>query len=123
MSSSSHSASIPLWEIALSSPTPGISGDETLETNELTVEAWVISNRIEPETIQSIVSQWNPLDTFDTFSAFDAGNTDGLKSTGYFGAVFDGRYIYFAPQHYEEHESHGIVLRYDKHLPFNDPAS
>ena len=123
MSSSSHSASIPLWEIALSSPTPVISGDETLETNQLTVEAWVISNRIEPETIQSIVSQWNPLDTFDTFSAFDAGNTDGLKSTAYFGAVFDGRYIYFAPQHYEEHESHGIVLRYDTHLPFNDPAS
>lgn len=112
------------WAISATSE-PAFPSDrkEDFDTDQLTVEAWVTNDRLEPETIQSIISQWEILDTFDTFSGFDAGNTDGLDSRAYFGSVFDGRYIYFAPEHYEEHESHGIVLRYDTHRPFKEPES
>jgi len=65
----------------------------------LTVEAWVKSESPRPEGLQTIVSKWSPLSTLDTFEAYDAGKTSGLDTTGFLGAVFDGRYVYFAPQH------------------------
>jgi hypothetical protein len=85
---------------------------------EITVEAWVKSERKRPEALEALVSKWRPLDSFDTFAAFDAGQTDGLDSSGYFGAVFDGRYVYFSPEQHDFLEQHGIVLRYDTHGDF-----
>src|SRR5262249_15598737 len=35
--------------------------------------------------------------TPSSWSAYDAGSTDGLVTRGYNGAVFDGRYICFVP--------------------------
>ncbi|MFH1421555.1 MAG: LamG domain-containing protein, partial [Planctomycetota bacterium] len=72
-----------------------------------------------------LVSKWSPLSSFNTFDAYDAGNTDGLKSIGYFGAVFDGRYVYFSPQRYghEKDSAHGIALRYDTQKDFKDKRS
>ena len=31
------------------------------------------------------------------WSVYDAGNTGGMNTKGYYGAVFDGRYVYFVP--------------------------
>ena len=44
---------------------------------------------------------------------------------GYFGAVFDGRYVYFCPirDQNERTSVHGRVLRLDTHADFKDPAA
>jgi len=90
--------------------------------HELTVEAWVSGRDDRAEILQALVSKWSPLTTFDAFDAYDAGNTDGLETKAYFGAVFDGRYVYFSPQH-NATDSHARVLRYDTQGDFHDPAS
>ena len=51
-----------------------------------------------------------------SWSAYDAGGTSGLNSTGYAGAISDGRYIYFAPYKNSGGAS-GIALRFDAKLP------
>ncbi len=61
-------------------------------------------------------------DAAGSWSSFDAGTVVGLPFSGYNGAVFDGRYIYFAPFGYEPY-AHGRVLRYDSLSDFNDSAS
>ena len=91
-------------------------------SREITVEAWISSETRGAEGVQALVSKWAPLATFDTFEAYDAGNTSGLDTTGFLGAVFDGRYVYFVPQH-DKKRRHGKVLRYDTHGTFRDPAS
>ena len=91
-------------------------------TEEITVEAWVNSKNLNAEVLQSIVSKWSPLNSFNTFDAYDAGSTSELDTTGFLGAVFDGRYIYFSPQH-DTKRRHGKALRYDTHGDFYDPKS
>jgi hypothetical protein len=69
---------------------------------------------------------------YDTFAPFgqpsswvsyDPGaNGVGFDPDGYHDAVFDGRYVYFAP-YYNGTEYHGEVLRYDTLAPFEEPAS
>jgi hypothetical protein len=88
----------------------------------LTVEAWVECDEPVAESMQAVVSQWEPQQSFTAFDAYDAGHTSGLETTGFFGAVFDGRYVYFAPQH-DSAERHGKVLRYDTHGGFQDSAA
>jgi len=58
----------------------------------------------------------------NAFETYDAGNTDGLNTKGFFGAVFDGRYVYFSPQ-YNGEELHANVLRYDTHGDFHHSGS
>lgn len=89
---------------------------------ELTVEAWVETSCSRPEALQALVSQWALQPTLAAFDAYDAGRTDGLATEGYFGAVFDGRYVYFAPA-YDGSANHGRVLRYDTHSPFHQAGS
>ncbi len=91
-------------------------------TNGLTVEAWINADRPASEGLQTIVSKWTTRDAFDRFAAFDASRTSGLNTAGFLGAVFDGRYIYFSPQHDLERRS-GKVLRYDTHRPLDDPGA
>ena len=91
--------------------------------DKLTVEALVDCRHGAPEAMQVLVSKWRPPDRFDRFAAHDAGCTDGLDSTGYFGAVFDGRYVYFSPEMHGDSSTHGVVLRYDTHADFGSPAS
>jgi hypothetical protein len=57
-----------------------------------------------------------------SWSAYDASNTNGLDTTGYAGAVFDGRYIYFVPLH-NSSNYHANILRYDTTLSFTSPSS
>ena len=104
------------------------AGDATqvavdLPVNAITVEAWVRGDDGRGEALQALVSAWAPPDSFSGFAGYDAGRTDGLDCRAYFGAVFDGRYVYFAPQHYERTEAHGIVLRCDTQGGFDDPDS
>jgi len=104
------------------------AGDATriaveLPADAITVEAWVRGDDARGEALQALASAWAPPDTFSGFAGYDAGHTDGLDCRAYFGAVFDGRYVYFAPQHYERTEAHGIVLRCDTQGGFDDPDS
>ncbi len=88
----------------------------------VTVEAWVSTAAGGGDAIQPLVSAWAPTAAMTGFDAYDAGMTDGLDSTGFFGAVFDGRHVYFAPQH-DTDNRHGKVLRYDTHGGFKDVAA
>jgi len=94
-------------------------------TDGITVEAWVVSDGRGAEALQPLVSKWTFETAFDAFDAYDAGNTGGLKTIGYFGAVFDGRYVYFSPQRFghEKDSTHGYVLRYDTQGGFKDGRS
>jgi hypothetical protein len=83
-------------------------------TDQLTVEAWVRGDDgTGGEAMQALVSKWSPPSSFDRFDAFDASATDGLNSTGYFGAAFDGRYVYFSPEQHESLDTHAVVSRCD----------
>ena len=88
----------------------------------LTVEAWVIAKTPSAEGMQTLVSKWAVEEGFGAFTAFDAGKTSGLETGGFLGAVFDGRYVYFVPQH-DQRRRDGRVLRYDTHKPLNDPGA
>lgn len=58
-----------------------------------------------------------------SWATYDAGaNGVGTDPDGYNGAVFDGRYVYFAP-YYKSAQMHGEVLRYDTQGQFDVPAS
>ena len=87
----------------------------------ITVEAWVESDGFQAEALQSAVSKWRHSESFDRFEGYDASNTDGLDTRGFFGAVFDGRYVYYVPE-YDGNDGHGRVLRFDTHGGFKDPA-
>ena len=91
----------------------------------LTVAAWVHSDICRAEAIQPLVSQWVPRTDFNAFDAYDAGHTDDLSTRGYFGAVFDGRYVYFCPVRDQQDRTsvHGRVLRYDTQADFKKPAA
>ena len=57
------------------------------------------------------------------WNAFNATNTSGLKTDGYDGAVFDGRFVYFTPYHDSSSLFHGRVLTYDTQGPFTNASS
>ncbi|MCH7931507.1 MAG: hypothetical protein IH906_04770 [Proteobacteria bacterium] len=102
-----------------------IPQEETADLGEaLTVEAWV-EGSCRAEATQAVVSRWASRVSFDAFSGHDAANTDGLDTVGYFGAVFDGRHVYWCPIRSgpDRDSVHGRVLRYDTHGDFRDPAS
>ncbi|MCZ6680637.1 MAG: DUF2341 domain-containing protein [Candidatus Poribacteria bacterium] len=89
---------------------------------QLTAEAWVRGDDERAEVLQALVSKWRPRASFESFAGYDAGETDGLNTTGYFGALFDGRYVYFSPELHPD-GGHGVVLRYDTQGDFDNPAS
>ncbi|MDA0744912.1 MAG: LamG domain-containing protein [bacterium] len=92
-------------------------------TETLTVEAWVHSDEGASDAFQALVGRWALRQTMDAFESCDAGNTDGLNTKGYFGAVCDGRYVYFSPQRNGNQTQHGQVLRFDTHGAFNNPEN
>ncbi len=91
----------------------------------VTVEAWVHCDLYAAETVQPLVSKWAIGRNFARFSAFDASRTTDLDSFGFYGAIFDGRYIYFCPirSTINRESVHSNVLRYDTHKEFSDPRS
>ena len=102
------------------------AGSSAMElAEELTVEAWVRGTGPGAEILQPLVSKWAVRESFDAFSAYDAGRTDGLACVGFYGAVFDGRYVYWCPirSHRERNTVHANVLRCDTQGDFHDPQS
>ena len=95
----------------------------------ITVEAWIDADSYQAEALQSVVSKWRLSESFDKFDGYDAANTCGLDTRGFFGAVFDGRYVYFVPQNSgpahpgRDTGHHGHVLRYDTQGDFASPSS
>jgi len=57
-----------------------------------------------------------------SWSVYDASFTDGLNTRGYYGAGFDGRYVYFVPFN-DGSDYHGRTLRYDTQGTFSSPSS
>ncbi len=58
-----------------------------------------------------------------SWATYDPGaNGVGTDPDGYYGAVFDGRHVYFVPN-YDGSQHHGEVLRYDTNDVFTDPCS
>jgi hypothetical protein len=111
--------------VDLEQPAPGIAvpcPDGIDYSSGLTVEAWIDVRESRAEAWQEIVGQWEPLEQWGQFDAYDAGFTSGLETTGFFGAVFDGRYVYFVPQH-DSNTRHGTVLRYDTHTEFKNSSA
>ena len=107
-------------------PNRDIRGTERLKlSDQITVQAWVYWDKYQPELIQPLVSKWALNSSLNNFDAYDASTTDGLDTRGFFGAVFDGRYIYFSPIRLSADYSgaHGTVLRYDTHKDFHDQES
>ena len=63
-------------------------------------------------------------DSVKSWSAFDVSkNGIGYDATGYWGGVFDGQFVYFAPFSNTESETHGEVLRYDTTQEFDSVES
>ncbi len=56
------------------------------------------------------------------WTAYDAGNTNGLVTKGYNGGLYDGRYVYFVPI-FDGAVYHGRVLRYDTTTSFTNASS
>jgi len=66
---------------------------------------------------------YSALNDLTKWAAYDAGaNGVGTDPDGFYGGVFDGRYVYFVPYH-NGTAQHGEVLRYDTTLPFDQAAS
>ncbi len=86
--------------------------------DRLTVEAWAESDDSRGEAMQPLISRWSIASQDGDLSAYDAGETSGLDTRGYLGAVFDGQYVYFVPQ-LNSTGLHANVLRYDTHRPFH----
>lgn len=92
-------------------------------SDRITVEAVVELDHAAPEAMQSLVSQWEVRDDFSGFEAHDAGAVATPEGSGFFGAVFDGRHVYFCPMQYDRTAFHGRVLRYDTQADFQRDGS
>jgi len=68
------------------------------------------------------VARADPFKEAANWSAFDAGNIGGLKTMGYFGVIYDGRYVYHAPCK-DSSSFHGRALAYDTEGEFNQEGS
>ena len=63
-----------------------------------------------------------PFKDSKSWEAYDAGNTDGLETKGYYGAVFTGSSVYFVPR-FDGYGFHTRVLRFNTEKAFKDPAA
>ena len=68
---------------------------------------------------------YNPIANPANWSSFDATQVDP-RAKGFFGAAFDGKYVYFAPFDsggYAGGQWHGVTIRYDAAGAFTTPGS
>jgi hypothetical protein len=78
---------------------------------------------VEPdESVPDVVEKATLFKDVANWSAFDAGNIDGLKTDGYFGIVFDGRYVYHVPCR-DKTTFHARALRHDSQGDFKSADS
>jgi hypothetical protein len=95
---------------------PGERGRLELE-RALKVAAWVQSEEPRAEAMQVVAAQWALRSDMGGFATYDAAGTDGLNTRGYFGAVWDGRYVYYVPY------TNKVVVRCDTQGEFQNPGS
>ncbi len=75
---------------------------------------------LDASACQPPASTYSEFATNASWALFDVSSVNpGAK--GYFGATFDGRYLYLAP--YNDNVFHGIVARYDTTAPFGMSGS
>jgi hypothetical protein len=92
--------------------------------NKLTVTAWIEADHPSSERMETALAQWDVRPIGKTAaSAFDAGAIGNPKTQGYYGAVFDGRRILFAPMQHAIDQYHAHVLAYDTWKDFQAPSS
>jgi len=64
-----------------------------------------------------------------SWQTYDADHTDGLRTTGFDGGFFDGRFVYFQPFYVNvgpgkrDNKFHSHYLRYDPCKAFDDPKA
>lgn len=95
---------------------------EPLLEGSYVVESWIHVDEVRPEAAQVIAASWQFADTPTNMATYDAGHVDGQPTQGYFGAIFDGRFVYFSPQCNNDGR-HGHAMRYDTHAAFDDTAA
>ena len=64
----------------------------------------------------------DPFKQAGNWAAFDANNIGDLKTVGYFGAIYDGRYVYHVPCR-DNAGFHARALRHDTQGEFKDAGS
>ena len=72
-----------------------------------------------------LVARYDTKATFasaSSWSTFDTSTLTGIPNA-FYGAVFDGRYVYLVPQATSVGAPDGVVLRYDSHASFSDKSS
>jgi len=75
------------------------------------------------EDAEDVASWGTAFDDATTWAAFDPGDEGvGADPDGYWGCVFDGRYVYFVPSD-NGTAPHGEVLRYDTEGDYAEAAS
>jgi len=76
-------------------------------------EVRIYDRALSEEEVQQLYSFHGGFTNVSSWAAYDAGsNGVGNDPDGYYGAVFDGRFVYFAPFD-NGTDRHGEVLRYD----------
>ncbi|UCD75154.1 MAG: hypothetical protein JSV91_15395 [Phycisphaerales bacterium] len=76
------------------------------------------------EDDQDLADWGSAFDDASAWLAYDPGaNGVGYDPDGFFGAVFDGRYIYFVPYRAQYPYFTGEAMRYDTQGDYTDPAS
>jgi hypothetical protein len=64
-----------------------------------------------------------PLTSTSSWSSYDLTNVD-TNAEGYFGCVFDGRYVTFVPLRHLTNQSNGLVIQFDTHVAsFTTPTA
>lgn len=103
----------------------GIGVRKSVKTNEVLVIVMAIlaaGSLAAPVAWGDMFTHPLAWDTYDYGeSAECAADPNCSHAAGYIGAVFDGRYVYFAPGS-DGSVNHGEVLRYDSQGTFTDPA-
>jgi hypothetical protein len=65
-----------------------------------------------------------PFTNVGSYVAFDVISNIDPSAGGYYGAVFDGTFIYFVPQFdIDSHTQNGLIMRYDTTQPFDNENS
>ena len=87
-------------------------------------EVRIYDRVLSPEEIQELYSFHGGFSNAFSWASYDAGDhAVGDDPDGYTGAIYDGRYVYFAPYQNEPSEYHSEVLRYDTIGDFDNASS
>lgn len=94
-------------------PEGGVSGgDGSLSTSDADLDASVNVTDSGGDARADVETVYGDLRDASAWSMFSLQPVNA-NASGYFGGVFDGRYIYMAPMRTAASQYHGLVIRYD----------